>query len=90
MSYPHPEQQPPQQPYPYPYANQPPAPAYGQQPMYQQPIYQQPNLRGQDGAQYVRQQKPHSLTKHLLLCLIGVGFITIPMYSISKNHYWTA
>lgn len=88
MSYPHPEQQPPQQPYQYPYAQQPPA--FGQQPIYQQPVYQQPQLRGQDGAQYVRQQKPHSLTKHLLLCLIGVGFITIPMYSISKNHYWTA
>lgn len=71
-----------------------PQPPYQQQPQYQpyQPPYTPPpaNLRGRDGAQYVRQQKPHSLTKHLLLCLIGVGFVTIPLYSLSPNHYWTA
>lgn len=37
---------------------------------------------------YVRQQKGHSVVKHILLCFIGVGFITIPYYSISPNHYW--
>lgn len=46
--------------------------------------------RGKDGAQYVRQQKGHSLTKHILLCFVLVGFVTIPYYSISKNHYWHA
>lgn len=90
MSYP---QQPPQQPYgqqPYPPQGYPQQPVGYPQPGYQPPVYPQQPLRGQDGAQYVRQQKPHSLTKHLLLCLVGIGFITIPMYSLSKNHYWTA
>lgn len=90
MSYP---QQPPQQPYgqqPYPPQGYPQPPVGYPQPGYQPPVYPQQPLRGQDGAQYVRQQKPHSLTKHLLLCLVGIGFITIPMYSLSKNHYWTA
>ena len=39
---------------------------------------------------YVREQKGHSLTKHILLCLIGVGLFTIPYYSLSPNHYWHA
>ena len=46
--------------------------------------------KGKDGTSYVRMQQGHSLIKHILLCLIGVGFITIPYYSISKNHYWHA
>lgn len=37
---------------------------------------------------YIRQQKGHSLTKHILLCFVMVGFFTIPYYSISPNHYW--
>ena len=41
-----------------------------------------------DGAQYVRAQKGHSLIKHILLCFVVVGFITIPYYTISKGHYW--
>ena len=75
----------PQQPYQqHPYQQQPHV-------VYvQQPAYQQAPMQGRDGAQYVRQQRPHSLLKHLLLCGVGIGFITIPMYSISKNHYWTA
>lgn len=39
-------------------------------------------------AQYVREQKGHSLLLHILLCMVVVGFFTIPYYSISKNHYW--
>lgn len=48
------------------------------------------NLRGRDKAMYVRQQKGHSLILHILLLCIGVGFFTIPYYSISKNHFWHA
>ena len=39
---------------------------------------------------YVREQKGHSIIKHILLMCVGVGFITIPYYTISKNHYWHA
>lgn len=51
---------------------------------------QQPNnevRQGRDKAVYTRQQKGHSLTKHLLL---GVFVLWIPTiyYSISPNHYW--
>ena len=45
---------------------------------------------GRDGAQYFRQQKGHSLVKHILLVFVGVGLFTIPYYSLSKNHYWHA
>ena len=42
-----------------------------------------------DGANYVRQQKGHSLIKHILLgcfiCWVNVIYI-----SISPNHYWHA
>ena len=48
------------------------------------------NLQGRDGAQYVRQQKGHSLICNMLLILVGVGLFTIPYYTISKNHYWHA
>ncbi len=47
-------------------------------------------LQGKDGAQYVRNQKGHSLIKHILLCFVGVGFFTIPYISLSKGHYWHA
>lgn len=51
---------------------------------------QNENLRGHDGAQYVRQQKGHSLILHILLIFVGVGIFTIPYITISKNHYWHA
>lgn len=41
-----------------------------------------------DGAVYVREQKGHSIVLHIFLCIVLVGFFTIPYYSISKNHYW--
>ena len=47
-------------------------------------------VKGKDGAQYVRQQKGHSIILNLLACCILVGFFTIPYYTISKNHYWHA
>lgn len=37
---------------------------------------------------YVREQKGHSIIKHLFLCLVAIGMFTIPYYTISKNHYW--
>jgi hypothetical protein len=42
-----------------------------------------------DKAQYVRHQKGHSLTMHLLF---GVVVLWIPAiyYSVSPNHYWHA
>ena len=48
------------------------------------------NLRGKDKALYTRQQKGHSIIKHILLCCVGVGLFTIPYYSLSPNHYWHA
>ena len=48
------------------------------------------NLRGKDKALYTRQQKSHSIIKHILLCCVGVGLFTIPYYSLSPNHYWHA
>ena len=48
------------------------------------------NLRGKDKALYTRQQKGHSIIKHIFLCLVGVGLFTIPYYSLSPNHYWHA
>ena len=48
------------------------------------------NLRGKDKALYTRQQKGHSIIKHILLCFVGVGLFTIPYYSLSPNHYWHA
>ena len=46
--------------------------------------------KAKDGASYVRRQKGHSLILHILLMGVGVGLITVPYYSISKNHYWHA
>lgn len=42
-----------------------------------------------DGANYVRQQKGHSIIKHLILgcfCL----WINVIYISVSPNHYWHA
>lgn len=36
---------------------------------------------------YVRQQKGHSLTKHLLFGIF-CGYINVIYISISPNHYW--
>lgn len=48
---------------------------------------QKPNLRGNDGAQYVRQQKGHSIIAAVLL-----GWVTLyilPIYwAVSKDHYY--
>lgn len=47
-------------------------------------------LKGKDKAQNIRQQKGPSLILHILLICVGIGFSTIPYYSLSKNHYWYA
>lgn len=46
-------------------------------------------LKGRDKAVYTRQQKGHSLTKHLLFGWLLLWIPTI-YYSVSKNHYWHA
>ena len=48
---------------------------------------QEPMIQRQDPT-YVRQQKGHSLVKHILLCFVIIGVFTILYYTISKNHYW--
>jgi hypothetical protein len=45
--------------------------------------------QSRDRAQYVRQQKGHSLTMHLLFGWIVLYIPTI-YYSASPNHYWHA
>lgn len=51
----------------------------------------QPEIRkARDKAQYVREQKGHSLTLHIFLAFLVVGLFTIPYYSLSPNHYWHA
>lgn len=52
-------------------------------------VNEQKVRQSRDRAQYVRQQKGHSLTWHLLL---GVFVLWIPAiyYSFSPNHYWHA
>jgi hypothetical protein len=54
-----------------------------------QPARQESVRVSRDRAQYVRQQKGHSLTLHLLL---GVFVLWIPAVyiSVSPNHYWHA
>lgn len=44
-------------------------------------------LKGKDGAHYVRQQKGHSILFHIFF---GWVLLWIPAiyYSISKDHYW--
>lgn len=50
----------------------------------------QPAVRqARDKAQYVRQQKGHSLIKHLLLGWIALYIPTI-YYAVSPNHYFHA
>ena len=65
-------------------------------PAVQQPIppiiiqqMQEPIRTSRDRAQYVRQQKGHSLILHLLL---GVFVLWIPAiyFTVSPNHYWHA
>lgn len=50
---------------------------------------QQPVKQSRDRAQYVRQQKGHSLTLHLLLGAF-VLWINVLYISFSPNHYWHA
>ncbi|WIO46222.1 hypothetical protein SEML1_0607 [Candidatus Southlakia epibionticum] len=49
---------------------------------------QSSNSKKQKNYVHTREQKGHSIIKHILLCLVGVGFFTIPYYTISPNHYW--
>lgn len=64
-----------------------------QQPYYppQQPQYgyQAPPQQARSGAQYVRQQTGHSLTKLILLDWITLYMRTI-YYACSPNHYFHA
>lgn len=50
---------------------------------------EQAGRQSRDKAQYVRQQRGHSLTLHLLL---GMFVLWIPAIyiSVSPNHYWHA
>ena len=41
-----------------------------------------------DGANYVRQQKGHSIILMLILCLFGIGIPFAIYYAISPNHYY--
>lgn len=47
---------------------------------------------GQDGANYVRQQKGHSIIKHVILglCTAGFSLLWTLYYAFSPNHYWHA
>lgn len=54
-------------------------------PMHQQPVQVQMPATSKS---YVRTQTGHSLTLHILLIFVLVGFVTIPYYSFSPNHYW--
>lgn len=49
---------------------------------------QKKTVKQQGNVQYTREQKGHSLVLHIFLCAFGVGFFTIPYYSLSPNHYW--
>ena len=53
----------------------------------QYPAQAQAGRQARDRAQYVRTQKGHSLTLHLLL---GAFVLWIPAiyYTVSPNHYW--
>ncbi len=41
-----------------------------------------------DGANYVRQQKGHSILLFLILSLFVIGIPFLIYYSFSPNHYW--
>lgn len=43
--------------------------------------------KAKDGAQYVRQQKGHSIIKHVLFGWIALYIPTV-YYIVSKDHYW--
>ena len=43
--------------------------------------------RGKDGAQYMRQQKGHSVIKHVCFGWILLWIPTI-YFAVSKNHYF--
>lgn len=43
-----------------------------------------------DGAQYVRQQKGHSLIKWIILSCFGIGIPFLIYYAVSPNHYFHA
>lgn len=45
------------------------------------------DLRGGDGAHYVRQQQGHSIIKHVLLGWVALYIPTI-YYALSPNHYF--
>ncbi len=45
------------------------------------------DLRGRDGACYMRQQQGHSIIKHLLLGGLVLWIPTI-YYALSPNHYF--
>jgi len=45
-------------------------------------------LKGRDGAAYVRQQRGHSLLLNLFIVGPITMYITTVYYSVSKNHYW--
>jgi len=45
--------------------------------------------QSRDRAQYVRQQKGHSLTWHLILGVV-VLWVNVLYISVSPNHYWHA
>lgn len=67
-----------------------PIPPVQQQPAQPTPAQPAPPVKqARDKAQYVRQQKGHSLTAHLLL---GAFVLWIPAiyYTFSPNHYWHA
>ena len=49
---------------------------------------QKKTVKQKGNIQYTREQKGHSLIKHILLIFVGVGFFTIPYISLSPNHYW--
>jgi hypothetical protein len=52
------------------------------------PVPVQPNVRqSRDRSQYTRQQKGHSIVKHLLLGWVLAWIPTI-YYAISPNHYF--
>lgn len=54
------------------------------------PTPAQPDVRkARDKAQYVREQKGHSIILHLLLGIFVV-WINVIYISVSPNHYWHA
>ncbi len=82
----------PQGPYPHGYPQQggyyPPQQHPGHfPPQYVAPLVQPHVMQARDRAQYVRQQRGHSIIKHVLF---GWMLMWIPAiyYTLSPNHYW--